>query len=206
MNWKTRKIMTLNRCLHQRSSVTRLYMKRKEGLISVENCITTERRGLYDYLKECKDNMLSGALQENVIEEGETKEEFTKRKRNERKKTLHEGKLQGQFTDKTRNIAHEISGKWIKNGFLKKETEGMLFAAQEQALRTNSIKAKIDKQPVSPKCRLCGTKEETSMHLVSGCPKLAQKQYKRRHDNVVRRVYWGAQIGDEHTPTMNKMQ
>ena len=52
----------------------------------------------------------------------------------------------------------------------------MLFAAQEQALRTNPIKAKIDKQPVSPKCGLCG------------CPKLAQQQYKRRHDNVTRRV------------------
>ena len=65
----------------------------------------------------------------------------------------------------------------------------MLFAGQEQALRTNSIKAKIAK-PVSPKCRLCGTKEETITHLVSGCPNLAQKQYKRRHDNVFRRVHW----------------
>ena len=73
---------------------------------------------------------------------------------------------------------------------MKKETEGMLFAAQQQALRTNVIKAKIEKQPVSPKCSLCGTKEETVMHLVSGCPKLAQKQYKRRHNNVARRVNW----------------
>ena len=52
------------------------------------------------------------------------------------------------------------------------ETESMLFAAQEQALTTNAIKAKIDKQPVSPKCRLCGTKEETVTHLVSACRKL----------------------------------
>ena len=73
---------------------------------------------------------------------------------------------------------------------MKKETEGVLFAAQEQALRINSIKAKIDK-PVYPNCRLCGTKEETVvMHLVSGCPKLTQKQYERRHDNVARRVHW----------------
>ena len=50
--------------------------------------------------------MLSGALKEIVIEEGETKEEFTKRKRDERKKTLHEGKLQGQFVEKTRNNTH----------------------------------------------------------------------------------------------------
>ena len=48
-------------------------------------------------LKENKEDMLSGALKENVIEVGETKEEFTKRKRNERKKTVHEGELQGHF-------------------------------------------------------------------------------------------------------------
>ena len=28
------------------------------------------------------------------------------------------------------------------------------------------------------------------MHLVSGCLKLAQKQYTRKHDNVARRVHW----------------
>ena len=38
---------------------------------------------------------------------------------------------------------HEFSGNWIRDWFLKKEAEGMLFAAQEQALRTNSIKAKF---------------------------------------------------------------
>ena len=98
--------------------------------------------------------MLSGALKENVIEDGESKEDFTKRKRDEGKKTWHTGRLQGQFVEGTKDIADELSGKWIKNAFLKKETEGMVFAAQEQALRTNAIKAKIDKQSVSPKCRL----------------------------------------------------
>ena len=92
--------------------------------------------------------MLSGALKDNVIEEGETKEESRNRKRDERNKTLHEGKLRGKFLEKTRNIAHGFPEKWVKNGFLKNETGGMLFAAQEQALTTNSIKAKIGKQPV----------------------------------------------------------
>ena len=82
-------------------------MKRKggRGLTSVDDCKTAERRGLYDYLKESKEDMLSGALKENVIEVEEIKEEFTKMKRDERKKTLHEGNLQGQFVEKTRNIA-----------------------------------------------------------------------------------------------------
>ena len=47
------------------------------------------------------------------------------------------------------------------------------------------------------------------MHLVSGFPKLAQKQYKTRHDNVARRVHWemckkhGLESSErwyEHTP------
>ena len=109
----------------------------------------------------------------------ERQEEFTKRKRDERRPCMKES-YKKQVAEKTRNIAPQFSGKCIRNGFLKKETEGMLFATQQQALRTNSIKAKmIDKQPVSPKCRLCGTKEETVMHLINGCPKWTQKQYKR---------------------------
>ena len=60
--------------------------------------------------------MLSRALNENLIEEGEKKEEFYKSKKDERKKALHEGKLQGQFVEKTRNIEHEFR----RNGLLKK--------------------------------------------------------------------------------------
>ena len=56
--------------------------------------ITTGRRGYYDYMKESKEDMLSGELKENVIEEGETKEEFTKRKSDKGRR--HEGKLEGQ--------------------------------------------------------------------------------------------------------------
>ena len=33
-------------------------------------------------------------------------------------------------------------------------------------------------------------KGESVQHLVSGCEKLAQKEYKRRHDNVAKQVYW----------------
>ena len=69
----------------------------------------------------------------------------------------------------------------IEEGVTKtktKETEAMLLAAQEHALRTNSIKAKIDKQTVSSKCRLCGTKEETVMHLVKWLPQAETVQKK----------------------------
>ena len=37
---------------------------------------------------------------------------------------------------------------------------------------------------------MCNTKSETISHIVSECEILAQKEYKRRHDIVVRIVHW----------------
>ena len=37
---------------------------------------------------------------------------------------------------------------------------------------------------------MCDTKSEIISHIVSECEKLAQKEYKRRHDNVARIVHW----------------
>ena len=51
------------------------------------------------YLKKSKEDILSGALKENVIEEGEQRRNSTKRKRDER---------QEQFVEKTRNIPHKF--------------------------------------------------------------------------------------------------
>ena len=36
----------------------------------------------------------------------------------------------------------------VEKGTIKKETEGLLTAAQDQAIRTNSIKNRIDKEDV----------------------------------------------------------
>ena len=37
---------------------------------------------------------------------------------------------------------------------------------------------------------MCGEKEETVSHIIIECSKLAQKEYKRQHDNVARIVHW----------------
>ena len=73
---------------------------------------------------------------------------------------------------------------WLTNGELKKETKGFIMAAQDQALRTNAIKTKIDKTANDIKCRLCKEKEETVDHLISACSKIAQTDYKDRHNKV----------------------
>ena len=60
-------------------------------------------------------------------------------------------------------------------GILKKETESLLTAAQDQALPTNYIRNMIDKQNVSPMCCLRGERQETVSHIVTECTELAQK-------------------------------
>ena len=42
--------------------------------------------------------------------------------------------------------------------------EGLITAAQDQALRTNVIKAKIEKQDQTPICKMCDEKDETRNH------------------------------------------
>ena len=64
------------------------------------------------------------------------------------------------------------------------------MAAQDQALRTNAIRAKIDKTTEDSQCRLCKEKEESVDHLVSSCSKIAQTDYKERHNKVATMLHW----------------
>ena len=64
------------------------------------------------------------------------------------------------------------------------------MAAQNSAIRTNHIKAWIDKTQQNSKCRLCSNRDKTINHIISECSKLAQKEYKARHDWVGKVIYW----------------
>ena len=114
--------------------------------------------------------------------------------------------MHGQYINDIENISSKESWTWLVKGQLKKETEGLIMAAQTQSLRTNAIKAKIDKSQDNEKCRLCKSKEETVNHIVSGCQNLAQKEYKRRHDTVAKALHWDLlrQKGFPHEPQWYK--
>ena len=73
---------------------------------------------------------------------------------------------------------------------MKKETVGLILAAQEQALRTNSVKHSIDKTAETPLCRLRMNSTEIVRNIIGGCKRLTQREYKKRHDKVVLRVHW----------------
>ena len=82
-------------------------------------------------------------------------------------------------------------------------TEALLCAAQEQAMRANYLKHYIDKSRDCPLCRMCGKRGESIQHIVSEWEKLAQTEYKRSHDNMVKKVNWDLcrKLGLEHSDT-----
>ena len=107
------------------------------------------------------------------------------------RKQKWEGKqLHGRFKRLIDNISHDKTWTWLRKGNFKRETESLLIAAQNNAVRTNHIKAKIDKAQQNSKCRLCGDRDETINHIISECSKLAQKKYKARHDWVGKVIHW----------------
>ena len=71
-----------------------------------------------------------------------------------------------------------------------RETKNLICAAQERAIRTNLIKGKIDKSQEQTKCSMCSRADEKINHIVGECLKLAQKEYKRRHDWIGRGTHW----------------
>ena len=77
-----------------------------------------------------------------------------------------------------------------KKGNLKKETESLFIAAQNNAIRTNNIKTRIDKMKQKSKCRLCGDRDETVNPKVSECSKLARKEYQTRYNWVGTVIHW----------------
>ena len=92
------------------------------------------------------------------------------------RKQKWEGKqLYGRFKRLINNISHDKTWTWLRKGNFKRETESLLIAAEDSALRTNLIKARIDKTQQNSKCRLCGDRDETINHIISECSKLAQK-------------------------------
>ena len=75
-------------------------------------------------------------------------------------------------------VRSEQSWVWLQNGRLKREIESLIVAAQNQSIRTNLVKAKIDKSQKDTLCRPCKKADESIDHVVSGCSKFAQRSIK----------------------------
>ena len=95
-----------------------------------------------------------------------------------------------QFFNQIEVVAEEEKCLWLKDGSIKRETESLIIAEQEQTIRINAIKKKLDKAQAESECRLCGRVYEKLRHIVCGCPMFAQRGYKRTHGWVGRKTHW----------------
>ena len=57
----------------------------------------------------------------------------------------------------------------MKKGYLKKEIESAIVAAQDQALCTSNSGNVAYEENVESICRVCGAAHETVAHIVSEC-------------------------------------
>ena len=80
--------------------------------------------------------------------------------------------------------------RWLKSSNLPAATEGLVVAAQDQALGTRYYERNVLHRDVSPTCRLCGVGVETVNHIVACCSALAPMEYTERHNQVVSIINW----------------
>ena len=191
----TRKMLVKHGATHPKSNVQRLYIKRKvggRGLISIEECVSSELRSMHHYLLNSQEILLQAVVIEGKIDKQhvEDKQKYKDRIEREKDEVITGMKLHGKFEMDTKDLKSEESWNWLSKGKLKRETESLMMAAQEQALNTNSVRKNIYGMDVSELCRLCGERKETVTHIVSACKVSANKEYKRRHDKVCQNLHW----------------
>ena len=84
--------------------------------------------------------------------------------------------LYGRFKRLINNISHDKTRTCLRKVNFERETESLLIGAQNNAVRTNHIKARIYKTQQNSKFRLYRGRDETINHIITKCSKLSQKE------------------------------
>ena len=132
--------MTMHKALHPRDDFDRLYVSRKEGergLACIEDSVDASIQRLKDYIQKHEGGLIT-------ITRNETENTMNNRMTITRKQKWEGKQLYGRFKRLINNTSHQKTWTWLRKGNFKRETESLLLAAQDTAIRTNHIKAKID--------------------------------------------------------------
>ena len=152
--------MTMYKALYPRDDVDRLYLSRKEGgrgLASLENSIDTLI--LEDYIGKHEGGLITATR-------NDTDNTMANRMTITMKQKWEEKQHYGCFKQLI-NISHKKTWTWLRKGNLKREKESLLIAARNNTVRTNHMKARIDKTQQNSKCRLCVDSDKTINHIIS---------------------------------------
>ena len=163
MDQRTRKLM--HKALHPRDNIDRLYVSRKEGgrgLASIEDSVDASMQRLEHYIEK-RERWLITAIRNDTDNTIDDRMTIT------RKQKWEENQLYGRFKRLINTISRQRIWTWVRKGNFKREIESLLIAAHDNAIRTNHIKARIDKTQQNSKCRLCCDRDETINHIISEC-------------------------------------
>ena len=141
MDQQTRKLMTVHKALHPRDNVDSQYVSRKEGrkgLTSIEDSVDTSIQRLEGYIEKHERGLIT-AIRNNTDNTIDNRMTIT------RKQKWEEKQLYERFKRLINNVSHDKTWTWLRKGNLKRETESLLMATQNNAIKTNHIKARIDK-------------------------------------------------------------
>ena len=133
MDQRTRKLMTMHKALHPRDDVDRLYVSRKgggRGLASIEDSVDASIQRLKDYIQK-HDGGLITTIRNDTNNTMDNRMTITREQKWEGKQ------IYGQFKRLINNISYEKTWTWLRKGNFKRETESLLIAAQDNAVRTN---------------------------------------------------------------------
>ena len=140
-------MLTIYGALNPKSGVYRLYIPRKEGgigLISIEDCVELAIRGLEVYVHGSEKRFIQTARGDK-IDGLEAVSVLKRSKKEKRLEDWEEKVLHGQYLKQTKEVRSDQFWALLQNVDLKRETESLLLAAQNQSIRTNIVKTKIDK-------------------------------------------------------------
>ena len=126
--------------LHPRDDVDRLYVSRKEGgreLASIEDSVDPSIQRFEDNIQKHDGGLITAIRNDtdNTMENGMT---IT------RKRKWEGEQLYGLFKQLINNISHDKTWAWLRKGNFKRETESLLIAVQDNAVKTNHIKVSRD--------------------------------------------------------------
>ena len=113
-------------------------------MIAIEDCVELAVTDLVVYIYGSEERLLHAA-REDRLDDLEAARVLKKVKKEKRLQAWEEKALHGQYLRQTKEVRSEQSWVWLQNGDLKRETKSLIAAAQNQSIRTNLIKAKIEK-------------------------------------------------------------
>ena len=167
--------MTLTDCMCK--------LKRKRRLASIEDCVDASIHGLKDNIKKSKERLITAATNNTgIIRTTILKSKIANRNGKKNNSTDISSDKLVRFLTRRRTYGNKRD--------ISKEKMNLLIATQNNTIRTNYIKAKINNTQQNSKCRLCEDKDERVNNTISECSKLIQKKYQAMLYNVGKVINW----------------